>query len=135
MSFDGCTARVPDHTDYMNCGKSVYLRDLCREHWAAEIVRIRKELREAITRTVELNQALEWLGVGPGSKCEAARPGHVTGMCAKPVDCPEYGLLCEEHRKERIQEQLTAMATLETSIAGAKARLRELGHKIDEGRK
>jgi hypothetical protein len=37
MSKEGCTVRVPDHTDFVDCGTRVLRSNRCAEHLAEEV--------------------------------------------------------------------------------------------------
>jgi hypothetical protein len=43
---EGCTVRVPDHTDFVDCGAPVLRSNRCPEHLQMEVRSIQAEIKE-----------------------------------------------------------------------------------------
>jgi hypothetical protein len=62
----GCSIRVPDNNDFVNCGRTVLRGGLCAQHLFEESIRLRNKIRELTLTIKKLQERLDELQTESG---------------------------------------------------------------------
>jgi hypothetical protein len=66
VTHEGCKARVPDHTDFMNCGDHVLRGGRCAFHLHEEVVGLQAEIKQHEEAIATCNKRLAELQTESG---------------------------------------------------------------------
>lgn len=130
MIQNGCKTRVPDHTDFMNCGEIVHKHGYCEEHYndaCHDLMLLIKKAREAEQKALQDLKSLDFTS----GRCIYPIPGpyHQYDEYGQDVDCGKeviFGVYCDLHKEMKRVELLEKLDKSKLNLSGIEEELRNL---------
>lgn len=123
MIQNGCKTRIPDHTDFMSCGKIVFKHGYCEEHYndtCHNLMLVIKKARETEQKAFQDLKNLDFAHKKCIYKIKIDYEYNQGENCDKEVVFGEY---CDLHKEmtralllERINTQKSSLSKIEQEL-------------------